>query len=515
MMAAILNSAGVDSEEAVALRFLPYQMEAIYDDARKQLAKKAVRVGYTFAKAFKAVRSSLLKRKEDTLFVTKDQVTAFEFISNCRDHIEHFAEKRSVISDTAEDVMVPVFDEEGKDSGITEKITVSKITFDNRSRILAFSSNPNAIRAYGGNVMWDEAAFHPKGKAMWAAIQGRARWGYNIDVWSSLSMDDTMFDVLATQAKKPDSDWSFKHVDIYEAVEAGLVELINQQRGLSMTREEFLADCKSDCVVPGIFALEYEIKKENSLSPIVEWEKLNAAQRPIEIERSHLSHQNIVDLFGRAEHASTDALRGVRRREVERWMDANFAKLFKKGSGRRFRFGFDVAASRKGDLASMWIDEKVGDHLRHRALLTFRSEDWDVMQWCAEFFFVKTPGEMLGCGDETGLGKQICWNLAMKFYSQFEGVNFGAKKNDIGTSLMTNLAAGLSEFSDEHPDVTQDIYCLRKGIKKDQVYFFETKNELLPESHADIGWSKALAAYADRGSKHDIWVLDQKPSKSL
>jgi phage FluMu gp28-like protein len=357
--------------------------------------------------------------------------------------------------------------------------------------------------------MWDEAAFSRHGRAMWSAIQGRIRWGYKVDVWSSLSMEDTMFDVLAAEAKSGKGGWHYSHVDLYEAVDQGLVELINKVRGTKFTREEFIQDCKDDAVIPDIYALEYEIKKTNTLAPIVAWEVLKACERPgHKIERAHLVTEDIVKLFGRAEQVSD----GPRRAAVERWVRLHFAKLLstKGGGSRRYRLGFDVAASRKGDLASVWIDEIMGAGVsRHRALLTFRTEDWDVMQWSIEILMAALPGEVIGRGDETGLGKQICWNLSKKFYGRFEGVNFGSKKSDIAVSLMTQLAGHRIELSPDHPDVTMDLYCLRKVVKEDRLAWFETKNELLPASHADIGWSAALAAYANLDGSTEVWVLNQ------
>ena len=508
LMATLLNSAGIDNDREIAIRFIDYQKAAIYEDSRKALAEKAVRVGYTYAKAFKAVRESLMEPRVSTLFTTKDQPTAFEFIRNCEEHIDTFNHRRSVILKEEKELSIPVYDAEGLDTGVVEKLNVAQIVFDNRSRILAFSSNPNALRAYGGNVMWDEAAFHPKGKQMWAAIQGRARWAYKVDVWSSLSMDDTMFDVLASDARNGKGGWAYHHVDIYEAIDQGLVELINEVRGSGLTREDFLAACKEDCVVPDIFALEYEIKKTNTLAPIVEWEKLKACEGSIQIERAHLPDARVVELFGRAEHVD----RGNRRRAVERWLEQNFPLLLEKRgtSGKRFRVGFDVAASRRGDLASYWVDEKTGSgKMRHRAAITFQTEDWDVMQWVGEILFSRLPGEVIGCGDETGLGKQICWNLSKLHHGRFSGVNFSSKKSDIGVALMSQLSANLCELSADHPDLTQDIYSIRKGVKGDRVFFFETKNELIPASHADIGWSKALAAYADVNRDVEVWVLNQ------
>lgn len=509
-MAAILSSVSVDGEAAVAARFTPYQIEAIYHEHRKELAEKSVRIGYTYAKAFRAGRSSLLTPRLTTLFASKDQETAFEFIRNCDEHLEHFRHARSVVLRETTDYSVPVYSDDGRDTGMVENITVARIVFDNHSRILAFSSNPNALRAYGGNVMWDEAAFHPKGRAMWSAIQGRIRWGYTVDVWSSLSMEDTMFDALAAEAKAGRAGWAYRHVDIHEAVAGGLVELINETRGTSLTREEFVAQAREDCPVPDIFALEYEIRKSNTLSPIVPWETIKACELPgHRIERAHLPDADVAPLFGRAEAGN----RGARRAAVERWLAHRFPSLLsgRGGAGsRRYRLGFDVAASRKGNLAAVWVQEKLADgRARHRATLTFQTEDWDVLQWCLEILMARIPGEVVGRGDETGLGRQICWSLEKLHHGRFRGVNFAAAKAEIGTALMQSLSSRGLDLSPDHPDISMDLQCIRKGVEGARVVFFEGKNELLPASHADIGWSAALAAYADIGQGAEIWVLDQ------
>lgn len=509
-MAAILPATSIDDEKRVGQRFTPYQIGAIYHEAEKALCRKAVRIGYTYAKAFRAVRKCLVKAAHTILFTSKDLGTAFEFGLACEEHIETFEHRRSVILRETTDVTVPVYSDDGKDTGLVEKVTMAKIVFDNRSRILMFSSSPGAIRAFEGDVYWDEAAHHRHGRRMWDVLQGRVRWGYDMDVWSALSMDDTIFDVIAAEAERGQGRWLYSHVDIYEAVEDGLVELINEVRGKKLTREGFIQAAREDALLPEIFALNYELKKTNTLAPIVAWEVLKACESDrVKLERAHLSQSDIETLFGNAESAD----RGSRRRSVEHWLDAQFPSLLStrgRATSRRYRLGFDVAASRKGDLASVWIDEKLASGVaRHVALLTFRTEDWDIMQWCLEILMAKIPGEVVGRGDETGLGRQICWNLAKLHHGRFEGVNFSSKKSDIGAALMARLAARQSELSAAHPDVTQDIYSIRKGVKGDRVFFFETKNELLTESHADIGWSAALASYADIDQSTEIWVMNQ------
>jgi hypothetical protein len=45
-----------------------------------RLAEKSVRIGWTFADAFKNVRQRLVHKKRDYLFATKDQASAVEYM---------------------------------------------------------------------------------------------------------------------------------------------------------------------------------------------------------------------------------------------------------------------------------------------------------------------------------------------------------------------------------------------------------------------------------------------------
>src|SRR3954470_15517487 len=62
------------------------------------LAEKSIRIGWTFADAFKNVRKRLRFRKRDYLFVTKDYTSALEFVSLSWDFVELFDLSRAIIS---------------------------------------------------------------------------------------------------------------------------------------------------------------------------------------------------------------------------------------------------------------------------------------------------------------------------------------------------------------------------------------------------------------------------------
>ena len=78
--------------------FLPYQLRWINDDSKLRLAEKSVRIGWTFADAFKNVRKRLEHSRRDYLFSTKDQPTALEYVQTCYRFCELYNLTKSVLS---------------------------------------------------------------------------------------------------------------------------------------------------------------------------------------------------------------------------------------------------------------------------------------------------------------------------------------------------------------------------------------------------------------------------------
>jgi phage FluMu gp28-like protein len=501
LMAAVLSSPKIDRAERSGY-FLPYQKDWILCHERKALCEKAVRVGWTFADAFKQVRKRLQTPKRDYLFVTKDQPTAFEYVDTAYRHLQIFNLTSSVLTHGTEEWSVPVFGEDGKDTGFQEKVTVGLIKLDNGSRIMAFSSNPNAVRAYGGDVGWDEAAFHPNARKMWAALQGRVRWGFDLGVWSSHHGDDTFFNQLCEVARDPGNGWAYFKCDIYRAIAEGLVEKINEVSGTEMTRAEFLESCRADAILPEIFAQEYELQPMGGLDAAVAWERLVACRDDYTMPTAHIADARVADLFGRPGDPG-------RKKAVSQWLRQQFPDLYDRShgkGGRRWRIGFDVAASGRGHLAAVTVVQKAGPRYVPRAMVTFQTEDWDVMEFVVACLLSEIPGEVRGAGDETGLGRQICWRLASLYGQQFAGVNFSTAKKDLGTSLIAHVTDGSLRLPKDPDALIHDLHAVRKVFSNGRLVFLETKNPVLPESHCDLAWSLMLAIHADQRGV-EPWVL--------
>ena len=99
-------------------------------------------------------------------------------------------------------------------------------------------------------------------------------------------------------------------------------------------------------------------------------------------------------------------------------------------------------------------------------------------------------------GDESGLGRQICWEAAKQYSSRFLKVNFASKKHDLGFALMNQLSVAEKRFPKSEPDIAADYFALRKTPSGTRWAFSEGPNTLNAASHCDIAWAGALATHA-------------------
>src|SRR5258708_33819829 len=94
----IIRSKPLDSAGILSKHFTPYQIEWIqaetpFHNQRKRvmaLAEKSVRIGWTYADAFKNVRKRLWFRDRDYLFATKDYQSPLEYVHTCYRFAEIF-----------------------------------------------------------------------------------------------------------------------------------------------------------------------------------------------------------------------------------------------------------------------------------------------------------------------------------------------------------------------------------------------------------------------------------------
>jgi len=294
-----------------------------------------------------------------------------------------------------------------------------------------------------------------------------------------------------------------------------LLDLINDTRDTNLTPDQFLADCRARAGLEQTFQQSYMCNPVPGGASIVEWSAIERCRSDYQIERVHLESSDITRLFGEfSPHTQSR-----RQSKIEQFLQDNFPSLLNRnlnpnpssshatrnmqhvsGFSSRIthhasRLGFDVAASGAGDLAAFYIDEARGDDLWLRALLTCRTEDWDFIKTVL-FYFLDNIPRVQAAGDESGLGRQICWEAANQRSYRFQKVNFAAKKHDLGFALMNQLATAQKHFPRDHHDIAADFFALRKIHTGTKWVFTEGRNTHNTASHCDIAWAAALSTYA-------------------
>ena len=484
----IQTATPIESDKAKA-KFLPYQIEWIDDDSPMRLGEKSIRIGWTYGDAFKNVRKRLRHNDRDYLFGTKDELSAVEYMQLCVKFCDIYKVAKTIISRGEESMKVPVL-KDNQDTGFTTEIKVRYIRFDTGSRILAFTSNVNAMIVFGGDVGLDEFPAHPKQQELWETAAGRTTMGYDIGVWGAHKGSDTLFYQFAREARSGKGGWSYHRVTMEDAIDQGYLNLIFQRTGKRFTKEEFLASCRQRARLEEVYQQAYCCNPSGGTAAAMPWSTIElCAKDYADYEREDLEAEEITALFGKFREAT----KLERETAIRTWLDGKFGGA--RARHARHCWGFDVAASGKGDLCSMYLDEKVGGVLRMRALLTMRTDDWHFIETCATWF-MESITDISGCGDETGLGRQICWTLAQKFPGRFEGVNFSGEKHDMGFALVAQMTTAEKIFPAAEKDLAEDYFALRKEFKGKTWHFSEAGNSLNDASHCDMAWSGALATRA-------------------
>jgi phage FluMu gp28-like protein len=519
----LLRTNRLDSDKHLAKRFMPHQIawiqaEKPIHNQRKQamaLAEKSVRIGWTYADAFKNVRKRIWFKNRDYLFATKDYQSALEYIQQCYKFAEIYNLTNTILTHGEESLHLPKLDEHGRPSAITEDVKVGVIKFDTGSRIIAFSANPQAMAVYGGDVGLDEFAKHPNARLLWETAQGRITWAYDLAIWSAHDGEDTLFNEFAAEARSGAGPWNiYFKVTLPDAINFGLLDVINRVRGTRLTADQFIADARARARLEEVFEQSYMCNPAGAATNhIVDWSAIELCRYDYEIIRVHLEQQQITEQFGDFSPANA----ANRQQEIIDFIHKRFLPLFQgvslsdssantEPSHPPFLLGFDVAASGQGNLTVIYIDERQGDQLWLRALFTCRTEDWDFIKTVL-FTFLRELQYVQAAGDASGLGRQVCWEAAEYFSGKFASVNFSSKKHDLGFALMNQLSTAKKRFPRGQQDIAADYFALRKSYEANRWLFSESKNHLNPASHCDIAWAGALASDAHLSNRFEVWAL--------
>lgn len=235
-----------DSVKAIPANFNPledgilmkHQVEFSALAVAIKVAVKGRRTGITFAVALDKTLVAAANKEAGGRSVyyigdTKDK--GLEFIG----YVAHFstiiAQAQTQGVSSIEEFLFEDQDEEGK----TKYITSYRIRFSSGFKIVALSSRPANIRGLQGDVVIDEAAFHPDVQGVLEAANALLIWGDSITIISTHNGKDNAFNRLVLDIENGlyGEDALVYRATFDDAVENGLYERVCLMTGETPTPE--------------------------------------------------------------------------------------------------------------------------------------------------------------------------------------------------------------------------------------------------------------------------------------
>lgn len=430
-------------ENPEAFYFMLYQRAWIKDESRLKICEKGRQIGLSYADSYDSVRKAAAANGRDVWVMSRDEIQAKQYILYCK-------RWANVLNYAAQDLGEQILT---TDSGQAVKVQV--INFASGANIYALSSNPDAIVGKTGHVKLDEYALHKAQRELYRVAKPVIQWGGTLSVISTHRGIGTVFAELIRDIKERGNKmgWSLHTIPIQKAVEDGLVEKINQATGAKVTREEWLAQQRAECIDEEQWLQEYCCIPADEGSAFITWEMISGCE---------------------------DA---TARKDFEYLLDCKNPLYIGVDFGRR------------KDLTVIDVEEKVGDVFWERMRIelqakTFAEQEHELWR------LLQLPQVRRACLDGSGLGMQMAERAKERFSWKVEAVSFtGPAKEELAFPLRGAHEDRKLRYSPDEK-LRSDL----RGIKKeltDKTHNIRFVGESA-DSHCDRFWAKALALHAGK-----------------
>jgi phage FluMu gp28-like protein len=437
---------------APVITFLPYQKAWLSDQSRFKIGMFTRRGGKTFGASGEIVddciQAEIDGAKTRWTILSRSESTAKEAIEDAlKPMVQAYYAAYSTLARkgapefSEEDFHVPAHKREVIQMGQTHLIDVAEATFKAQevrfpggSRVTAISASPDAARGFGGNMLFDEFAFHADSRRIWgSAFPVAARGGHKIRVISTPNGKGNKFYELMTA----ESDrWSSHHVDIYQAVKQGLDVDIDELRE-GMSDED-------------AWAQEFELKWLDAASSWLDYELISSCED---------------ESAGRPD-------------------------LYQGGL---CFVGVDIAA--RNDLFVIWVMEQLGDHLVTREIIARRRIKFAEQDRLLADVFRRY--RVVRCRmDQTGMGEKPVEDAkATHGQDRVEGILFtAASKLDMATSLKESFQDRKSAIPAGDPKLRADLHAIKSVTGPTGIRRLVADTDT--DGHADRFWAGAMAVSA-------------------
>lgn len=421
--------------------FMAYQRKWLNDDSRFKIWQKSRRIGATYTESWDSLKWSM-KTGRDTWFSSADDSAAKEFI----EYIEEWVDLLEVVAEKMGEITLDA----------KNNITAYQVRLPNGAKITAMSSNPKRFRSKGGRVVWDEAAHHNDGAAMWKAMQASAMWGDPIRILST-HLGESIFKRLIDKVKAGKTKGSVHTTTIIDAVEDGIVDKIKKRTTTPEEQQEWLDDLKAECLDDDQWLQEYMCVPVDEANAFLSYEMIAA-----------ISSSNVLWHNGIPDEVAGDLY-----------------------------LGMDIG--RKKDLSVIWIVEKIGPMKFTRVVKVMEKHSFRDQKQTL-YKYMQHPKMRRACIDSTGLGMQFA-EEAQEDFGKFkvEAVSFtNAVKEDLAFSFRRSVEEkGMIVPADE--DVREDLHSVKKVTTSSRNIRFDVDASVA--GHADRFWAAALSNEAAKSYK--------------
>lgn len=434
------------------IEFLPYQKAWMQDQSRFKIGMFTRRGGKTFGASGEIVddciQSEIGNRKTRWTILSRSEATAKEAIEDAlKPMVKAYYAAYSTLAKkgqpefSEEDFRVPAHKREVIQNGSAYMVDVEEavykaqeVRFPGGSRVTAISASPDAARGFGGNMLFDEFAFHQDSRRIWgSAFPVAARGNHKIRVISTPNGKGNKFYELMTTK---DNGFSKHHVDIYEAVKQGLDVDIEQLR-----------DGMSD---DDAWSQEFELKWLDAASSWLDYDLISSCE------------------YRLAGHPS----------------------LYKGGM---CFVGVDIAA--RNDLFVIWVVERVDGQLITREVIAERRIKFAEQDRLLADVFRRY--RVVRCRiDQTGMGEKPVEDAKTRHgEDRVEGVIFSAPaKLDMATTLKEGFQDRKVLIPAGDPKLRADLHAIKSVTGPTGVRRLVADTDT--DGHADRFWAAALAVSA-------------------
>jgi phage FluMu gp28-like protein len=421
------------------LYFLPYQGRWIRDQAALKICEKGRQIGLSYSDSYDTVRKVAPKEARLPVFVSsRDMVQAKQYLNYCKRWAR-------ILNYAAEDLGEVLFDRD-------KDLTAFELKFGNGLSVYSLSSSPDALAGKTGHIKLDEFALHREQRELYRIAKPATQWGGQISLISTHRGTGTVFNEVIRDIKENGNPmgWSLHTIPIQLAVTEGIVERINKVSGGTLSREEWIAKLRRECIDEEQWLQEYCCVPADDGAAFITWEMITGCEDP------------------------------TAKKDFNYLLDAK----------NPLYIGADFG--RKKDLTVIDVEEKVGDVLWERMRIelqgkTFAEQEHELYR------LLQLPQVKRACLDGSGLGMQMAERAKERFGWKVESILFTAPvKEDLAFPLRAAHEDKRLRYCPD-PKLRADLRGIKKETTASNNIRFVGESE---DSHCDRFWAKALAVHA-------------------